>query len=74
MWWIIGIVIVIAIIGGLAESNDLSSKIMLFSGFLLILGFITSGLFEFMSVVTELSGFVLIASLVFKVFRKIFVN
>mgnify|MGYP001653124842 CR=1 FL=1 len=74
MWWIIGIVIVIAIIGALAESNDLSSKIMLFSGFLLILGLITSSFFEFMGFVAELSGFVLIASLVFKVFRKIFLT
>lgn len=35
MWWIIGIVIAIAVVGALAESNDLSSKIMLFSGFYL---------------------------------------
>ena len=67
MWWIIGIVIAIPVIGTLAESNDLSSKIMLFSGFLLILGLITSSFFEFI-------GFVLIASLVFKVFRKIFLT
>ena len=34
MWWIIGIIVIIAIVGGLAESKDLSTKIMLFASFL----------------------------------------
>ena len=74
MWWIIGIVIVIAIIGGIAESDDLLSKIILFAIFLLILGAITSSFLSFMGIITKISGFVLVASLVFKVFQKIFLK
>jgi len=81
MWWIIGIVIVIAIIGGIAESiggiaesDDLLSKIILFAIFLLILGAITSSFLSFMGIIAKISGFVLVASLVFKVFQKIFLK
>lgn len=74
MWWIIGIIVIIAIVGGLAESKDLSTKIMLFAGFLLILGAITSNFFGFMGIIAEISGLVLIGSIVFKVFQKIFIK
>ena len=74
MWWIIGIIVIIAIVGGLAESKDLSTKIMLFAGFLLILGAITSNFFGIMGIIAEISGLVLIGSIVFKVFQKIFIN
>lgn len=74
MWWIIGIIVIIIIVGNLAESDDLLSKIMLFAGFLLVLGAITSNFFGFMGVVTEIGGLVLIGSIVFKVFQKIFIK
>ena len=74
MWWIIGIIVIIVILRNLAESDDLLSKIMLFAGFLLVLGAITSNFFGFMAVVTEISGLVLIGSIVFKVFQKIFIK
>lgn len=74
MWWIIGIIVIIVIVRNLAESDDLLSKIMLFAGFLLVLGAITSNFFGFMAVVTEISGLVLIGSIVFKVFQKIFIK
>lgn len=74
MWWIIAIIVVIMIIGNLAESDDLLSRIMLFAGFLLILGAITSNFFTFMGVITEISGLVLIGSIVFKVFQKLFIK
>ena len=74
MWWIIGIIVIIVILRNLAESDDLLSKIMLFAGFLLVLSAITSNFFGFMAVVTEISGLVLIGSIVFKVFQKIFIK
>ena len=74
MWWIIGIIVIIIIVGNLAESDDLLSKIMLFAGFLLVLGATTSNFFGFMGVVTEIGGLVLIGSIVFKVFQKIFIK
>ncbi len=74
MGWIIGIIVVIGVIASLAQSDDLLSKIMVFAGFLIIVGLITSWFFSFMSVVSYISGVVLIGALVIKVFQKIFMK
>lgn len=74
MWWIIGIIVIITIVRGLAEPKDLATKIMLFSGFLLILGLTTSKFFGFMGTIAEISALVLIGSTVVKAFQKIFID